>query len=206
MRETACRTTRKQYGDLYNLRGDAGGVHDIPLAKHDVERYPRHHHGEQNGTPYYTNSSHLPVGYTDDMFRRWISRTSCRRCTRPARCSMRSWAKSCPDWKAAASLVRKIAENYKLPYYTCRRRIPSASNHGYIAGRSLRMPGVREAARRKTEVYSRITGYYRPVQNWNAGKAAGVQGPPERASFARHETAAGGTSCRRPFSLLTPVL
>ena len=71
-----------------------------------------------------------------------------------------------PDWQAAANLVRKIAENYKLPYYTLSPTYSICKNHGYIAGEHFSCPDCGE----QTEVYSRITGYYRPVRNWNAGK------------------------------------
>ncbi|MBQ7566925.1 MAG: ribonucleoside triphosphate reductase, partial [Oscillospiraceae bacterium] len=71
-----------------------------------------------------------------------------------------------PDWKAAASLVRKIAENYKLPYYTMSPTYSVCKDHGYLSGEQYTCPHCGE----KTEVYSRITGYYRPVQNWNDGK------------------------------------
>ena len=72
-----------------------------------------------------------------------------------------------PDWKAAAALVRKIAENYKLPYYTMSPTYSVCSDHGYLTGEQFTCP----ICGQKTEVYSRITGYYRPVQNWNDGKA-----------------------------------
>ena len=71
-----------------------------------------------------------------------------------------------PDWEAAASLVRKIAENYRLPYYTLSPTYSVCKNHGYLTGEQFVCPHCGE----KTEVYSRITGYYRPIQNWNAGK------------------------------------
>ncbi|MBQ9543495.1 MAG: ribonucleoside triphosphate reductase, partial [Clostridia bacterium] len=71
------------------------------------------------------------------------------------------------DWKAAANLVRKIAENYKLPYYTMSPTYSVCRDHGYLTGEQTVCPICGE----KTEVYSRITGYYRPIQNWNDGKA-----------------------------------
>jgi ribonucleoside-triphosphate reductase len=71
-----------------------------------------------------------------------------------------------PSWKSAATLIRTIAENYKLPYYTLSPTYSVCKNHGYIAGEVYTCPHCGE----KTEVYSRITGYYRPVQNWNDGK------------------------------------
>ena len=72
-----------------------------------------------------------------------------------------------PDWKAAANLVRTIAENYKLPYYTLSPTYSICRNHGYLSGEKKICPYCGEV----TEVYSRITGYYRPVQNWNDGKS-----------------------------------
>ena len=71
-----------------------------------------------------------------------------------------------PGWKESALLVRKIAENYKLPYYTISPTYSICQDHGYIDGEQYTCPHCG----RKTEVYSRITGYYRPVQNWNDGK------------------------------------
>ena len=70
------------------------------------------------------------------------------------------------DWKVTANLVRKIAENYRLPYYTISPTYSICKEHGYLSGEQDVCP----KCGRRTEVYSRITGYYRPVQNWNAGK------------------------------------
>ena len=70
------------------------------------------------------------------------------------------------DWRSAANLVRKIAENYRLPYYTLSPTYSVCQDHGYIVGEVYNCP----TCGKKTEVYSRITGYYRPVQNWNDGK------------------------------------
>ena len=72
-----------------------------------------------------------------------------------------------PDWKSAANLVRKIAENYKLPYYTMSPTYSVCPNHGYLAGEQYTCPDCGA----ETEVYSRITGYYRPVKNFNDGTA-----------------------------------
>jgi ribonucleoside-triphosphate reductase len=72
-----------------------------------------------------------------------------------------------PDWRAAANLVRTIAETHKLPYYTISPTYSVCKNHGYLSGEQYECPDCGET----TEVYSRITGYYRPVQNWNEGKA-----------------------------------
>ena len=72
-----------------------------------------------------------------------------------------------PDWEAAAKLVRTIAKNYKLPYYSLSPTYSICKTHGYLAGEQWNCPHCGA----KAEVYSRITGYYRPVQNWNEGKS-----------------------------------
>jgi ribonucleoside-triphosphate reductase len=86
-----------------------------------------------------------------------------------------------PDWRSAANLVRKIAENYKLPYYTLSPTYSICRNHGYINGEVGDCPVCGE----KTEIYSRITGYYRPVQNWNDGK---VQEFEDRKVYTANKT------------------
>ena len=138
------------------------------FAKHDKEQFPDIVTANDQGKPYYTNSL-APAGglHRRHLRARWTCRTSCRRSTRPAPCSMPSSARSCPTGRAAATLVRKIAENYKLPYYTMSPTYSVCKNHGYIAGEVYECPCCHE----ETEVYSRITGYYRPVKNWNDGKS-----------------------------------
>ena len=145
---------QEQYGDLYNLEATPAESTTYRFAKHDKKHYPDIITANENGTPYYTNSSHLPVGYTEDIF---SSGTVFHAFL----------GEKLPDWKAAAQLVRKIAENYKLPYYTLSPTYSVCKNHGYLSGEVSVCPECGE----RTEIYSRITGYYRPVQNWNDGKA-----------------------------------
>jgi len=120
-----------------------------------------------NGTPYYTNSSHLPVGYTEDIFSALDIQDDLQTLYTSGTVFHAFLGEKLPDWKAAANLVRKIAENYKLPYYTMSPTYSVCRDHGYLTGEQFICP----ICGRKTEVYSRITGYYRPVQNWNDGKA-----------------------------------
>lgn len=159
---------QEQYGNLYNLEATPAESTTYRLAKHDVARYPDIiTAAEPGGTPYYTNSSHLPVGYTEDIFEALDIQDDLQTLYTSGTVFHAFLGEKLPDWKAAATLVRKIAENYRLPYYTISPTYSVCRNHGYINGEMYTCPECGEA----TEVYSRITGYYRPVQNWNAGKA-----------------------------------
>ena len=156
-----------EYGDLYNLEATPAESTSYRLAKHDKERYPDIITASENGkTPYYTNSSHLPVGYTDDIFSALDIEDRLQTLYTSGTVLHAFLGEKLPDWKAAANLVRKIAENYKLPYYTLSPTYSVCKEHGYIAGEHFTCPKCGQ----KAEVYSRITGYYRPVQNWNDGK------------------------------------
>ncbi len=158
---------QEKYGDLYNLEATPAESTSYRLAKHDVALYPDIITANENGTPYYTNSSHLPVGYTDDIFTALDVQDELQTLYTSGTVFHAFLGEKLPDWRAAATLVRKIAENYRLPYYTMSPTYSICKNHGYIAGEHYTCPECGE----KTEVYSRITGYYRPVQNWNNGKA-----------------------------------
>ena len=157
---------QEQYGDLYNLEATPAESTTYRLAKHDKKRYPDIITANENGTPYYTNSSHLPVGYTEDVFSALDIQDELQTLYTSGTVFHAFLGEKLPTWKAAANLVRKIAENYTLPYYTLSPTYSVCRNHGYIAGEHYTCPECGETA----EVYSRITGYYRPVQNWNEGK------------------------------------
>ena len=158
-----------EYGDLYNLEATPAESTSYRLAKHDLKFYPDIiTAGGKNGeTPYYTNSSHLPVGYTEDIFTALDVQDELQTLYTSGTVFHAFLGEKLPDWKSAATLIRKIAENYKLPYYTLSPTYSVCKNHGYLVGEQFVCPECGE----KTEVYSRITGYYRPIQNWNDGKA-----------------------------------
>ena len=158
---------QEKYGDLYNLEATPAESTSYRLAKHDVALYPDIITANEHGTPYYTNSSHLPVGYTEDIFTALDVQDELQTLYTSGTVFHAFLGEKLPDWRAAATLVRKIAENYRLPYYTMSPTYSICKNHGYLAGEYYTCPECGE----KTEVYSRITGYYRPVQNWNNGKA-----------------------------------
>ena len=165
------RDYQEQYGDLYNLEATPAESTAYRLAKHDKMLYPDIITANENGTPYYTNSSHLPVGYTEDIFSALDVQDELQTLYTSGTVFHAFLGEKLPDWKAAASLVRKIAENYRLPYYTLSPTYSVCKNHGYLAGEQPVCPFCGE----KAEVYSRITGYYRPVQNWNDGKSQEYQ-------------------------------
>ncbi|MBQ8275808.1 MAG: ribonucleoside triphosphate reductase, partial [Clostridia bacterium] len=159
---------QEQYGDLYNLEATPAESTSFRLAKHDIEHYPDIlTAGGEGETPYYTNSSHLPVGYTADIFEALDVQDELQTLYTSGTVFHAFLGEKLPDWRSTAALVRKIAENYKLPYYTMSPTYSVCRQHGYIAGEVYTCPDCGAV----TEVYSRITGYYRPVQNWNAGKA-----------------------------------
>jgi len=157
---------QEQYGDLYNLEATPAESTTYRFAKHDKEQFPDIITANMNGTPYYTNSSHLPVGYTEDVFSALDIQDDLQTLYTSGTVFHAFLGEKLPDWKAAANLVRKIAENYKLPYYTMSPTYSVCKDHGYLTGEQYTCP----VCGQKTEVYSRITGYYRPVQNWNDGK------------------------------------
>ena len=159
---------QEQYGDLYNLEATPAESTSYRLAKHDKKNFPDIITASGNDkVPYYTNSSHLPVGYTDDIFSALDIQDELQTLYTSGTVFHAFLGQKMPSWQATANLVRKIAENYKLPYYTISPTYSVCAKHGYITGEVYTCPVCGE----KTEVYSRITGYYRPVQNWNDGKA-----------------------------------
>ena len=159
---------QERYGDLFNLEATPAESTSYRLAKHDVKMYPGIITAAKSpeDTPYYTNSSHLPIGYTEDVFTALDIQDELQTLYTSGTVFHTFLGEKLPDWKAAADLVRKIAENYRLPYYTMSPTYSVCKNHGYLVGEQPKCPHCGEV----TEVYSRITGYYRPIQNWNDGK------------------------------------
>ena len=158
---------QEEYGDLYNLEASPAESTSYRLAKHDRKRWPGiKAAGQLEDTPYYTNSSNLPVDYTADIFDALDIQDEIQTLYTSGTVFHAFLGEKLPDWKAAASLIRTIAENYRLPYYTMSPTYSICEEHGYLNGEQKRCPHCHKTC----EVYSRITGYYRPVQNWNDGK------------------------------------
>ena len=159
---------QEEYGDLYNLEATPAESTSYRLAKHDRNRWPDiRTAGAKGDTPYYTNSSHLPVEFTEDIFAALDIQDRLQTLYTSGTVFHAFLGEKLPSWDTAAKLVRTIAENYKLPYYTMSPTYSICKNHGYLSGEQFKCPICGEEA----EVYSRITGYYRPVKNWNAGKS-----------------------------------
>ncbi len=158
---------QEMYGDLYNLEATPAESTSYRLAKHDRKHYPDIIAASEGETPYYTNSSHLPVCYTDDIFTALDIQDELQTLYTSGTVFHAFIGEKLPDWKAAASIVRKIAENYRLPYYSISPTYSVCKDHGYLSGEQFTCPKCGKEA----EVYSRITGYYRPVKNWNDGKS-----------------------------------
>lgn len=180
---------QEQYGVLFNLEATPAESTTYRLAKHDVKRYPDIITAAKQGdTPYYTNSSHLPVGATDDVFEALEAQDELQVLYTSGTVFHAYLGEKLPDWNGAAILVRKIAENFKLPYYTISPTYSVCRTHGYISGEHYICPVCGEAA----EVYSRITGYYRPVKNWNEGKSQEFK---DRKEYNVEESNTESTAC-----------
>ncbi len=159
---------QEMYGDLYNLEATPAESTSFRFAKHDRKRWPEIITATDNdNAPYYTNSSHLPVSFTEDIFTALDIQDELQTLYTSGTVFHAFLGEKLPTWKSAANLVRKIAENYKLPYYTMSPTYSVCTEHGYINGEVYKCPHCGKT----TEVYSRITGYYRPVQAWNDGKS-----------------------------------
>lgn len=158
---------QEMYGDLYNLEATPAESTSYRLAIHDKKRYPNIITAGTQESPYYTNSSNLPVGFTHDLFRAMDIQDDLQTKYTSGTVFHVFLGEQPTSWEAVASLVKKIASNYKLPYFTISPTYSVCKEHGYITGEHYTCP----KCGKPTEVYSRITGYYRPVQNWNTGKA-----------------------------------
>ena len=156
---------QEETGHLYNLEATPGEGTSYRLAKMDKERFSRMIiPGENN--PFYNNSTQLPVNATDDLFEALDLQNDIQKLYTGGTVFHAFIGESIDDVEVCKKLVRKIAENYEIPYFTISPTFSICSNHGYIKGEHFSCPNCSE----ETEVYSRIVGYYRPVQNWNNGK------------------------------------
>lgn len=157
---------QEKYGDLYNLEATPAESTTYRFAKHDKEQFPNIKTANENGTPYYTNSSHLPVGSTEDVYEALKAQDELQTLYTSGTVFHTFLGEKLPDWRSAMALVRAIATNFRLPYYTISPTYSVCPEHGYLSGEEAVCPHCGKT----TEVYSRITGYYRPVKNWNDGK------------------------------------
>lgn len=160
---------QEQYGALFNLEATPAESTSFRFAMHDKKDFPNiiTAGDKTDGAPYYTNSSHLPVGYTDDIFEALDHQDELQIKYTSGTVFHAFLGEKLPNWQSAMNLTRKIAENYKLPYFTFSPTYSICPDHGYLTGEQWTCPHCGKP----TEVYSRVTGYYRAVQNFNDGKA-----------------------------------
>ena len=152
--------------DLYNLEATPAESTSYRFAKHDKQNYPDIITANENGTPYYTNSTNLPVGSTDDVFDALDVQDRFQPLYTSGTVFHTFLGEKLPSWESAAHLVRTICSSYKLPYISISPTYSVCADHGYFSGEHFKCP----VCGKEAEVYSRITGYYRPVKNWNDGK------------------------------------
>ena len=167
-------------GNLYNLEATPAEGASYRLAKADKAKFPDIIAAGTPQAPYYTNSTHLPVGYTDDVFEALEHQDDLQVLYTGGTVFHAFLGERIDDWRQARLLVRRIAENFRLPYYTLTPTFSICPVHGYISGEHFHCPYDHTPEELKTvvhddskvpcEVYSRIVGYLRPVRNWNVGK------------------------------------
>jgi len=158
---------QEETGFLYNLEATPAESTTYRFAKHDRNKYKNIiTAGEDGETPYYTNSTHLPVGYTEDIFDALDIQDQFQVEYTSGTVFHGFIGEKISDWETAMRLVKVISENYKLPYYTISPTYSICKTHGYLDGE---VP-ICKYCGEHTEIYSRITGYYRSVGNWNDGK------------------------------------
>ena len=167
MRDRLSDYQEKYAPELFNLEATPAESTSYRFAKHDKERFPDIKTANEHGTPYYTNSTNLPVGTTDDVFDALDVQDRFQPLYTSGTVFHTFLGEKLPDWKSAAKLVKTITDTYKLPYVSVSPTYSVCPDHGYIAGEHFKCP----ICQREAEVYSRITGYYRPVKNWNDGKS-----------------------------------
>jgi ribonucleoside-triphosphate reductase len=156
---------QEETDNLYNLEATPAESASYRLAKHDKELYPDIITAGEN-EPFYTNSTHLPVNFSDNMFDALDLQETLQTKYTGGTVFHGFLGERIQDWETARNLVKKIAENYRIPYFTLSPTYSVCSEHGYITGEVYTCP----KCGKPTETYSRITGYYRPVQHWNNGK------------------------------------
>jgi len=158
---------QEETGNLYNLEATPAESTSYRLAKHDKKRFSDIKTAGDD-TPYYTNSTHLPVDFTEDIFTALDLEEKLQQKYTGGTVFHTFLGEKISDWHTTLDLVKKIAENYRIPYFTISPTYSICPDHGYITGEVYECP----ECKRPTETYSRITGYYRPVQHWNDGKAS----------------------------------
>ena len=174
---------QKETGNLYNLEATPAESTAYRLAQKDKAQYPDIRTAGTKNVPYYTNSTMLPVKYTDDIFEALRLQDDLQTKYTGGTVMHLFVGEKISDIQSAKLIVKKVFEKFKLPYITLTPTFSICPNHGYLAGEHFECP--RCTIKQPCEVYSRIVGYLRPVQQWNAGK---VQEFKERKEFRLPKT------------------
>ena len=156
---------QEETGHLYNLEATPGEGASYRFAKIDRQKFSRMVI-PGGDSPYYTNSTALPVNSTNDVFEALDMQNDIQRLYTGGTVFHAFIGESIDDVETCKNLVKKIASNYEVPYFTITPTFSVCQRHGYLKGEQFACPNCGE----ETEVYSRVVGYYRPVQNWNTGK------------------------------------
>jgi anaerobic ribonucleoside-triphosphate reductase len=156
---------QKETGNFYNLEATPAEGASYRLARLDKQKYPDIYAAGEN-VPYYTNSTQLPVGFTDDIFEVMELQDELQSLYTGGTVQHLYLGESIQDTRVCRNLIRKCFENYKMPYISITPTFSVCSNHGYISGEHFTCPYCGS----ETEVWSRVTGYLRPVSNYNKGK------------------------------------
>jgi len=174
------RDFQMETGNLYNLEATPAEGASYRLAKVDKAHFPDIITAGTDEAPYYTNSTHLPVGCTDDLFEALEHQDDLQVLYTGGTVFHAFLGERIDDWRQARLLVRRIAENFRLPYYTITPTFSICPIHGYVSGEHFHCPYPHtldelksvqhEDSKVPCEVYSRIVGYFRPIRNWNVGK------------------------------------
>ena len=164
---------QKETGNNYNLEATPAEGTTYRLAQLDKASFPDRAHfanglGAEVKHPFYTNSSHLPVNYTDDLFELMDLQDNLQTKYTGGTVIHFFLGERMDDPQTLKKLVKTICENYKLPYFTFSPSFSICKNHGYLVGEHPTCPNCNET----TEVYSRVVGFLRPVSQWNKGKQA----------------------------------
>jgi len=159
---------QKETGNMYNLEATPGEGTSYRQAKADKEKYPEIITAGTKKAPYYTNSSQLPVNYTDDIFEALKLQDELQ-CKYSGGTVLHLFlGEQISDPQTAKNLIKKVFENFHLPYITLTPTFSICPTHGYLAGEHFYCPKC--TIKQPCEVYSRIVGYLRPVSQWNIGK------------------------------------
>ncbi|MDK2897459.1 MAG: hypothetical protein PWP04_1579 [Candidatus Atribacteria bacterium] len=155
---------QEETGNLFNLEATPAEGASYRLAKHDKQKFPDIiTSGEK--TPYYTNSTYLPVNYTDDPFEA-LEHQKDLQTLYTGGTVFHAFLPEIPQPEAVQLFIKRTFEKYPLPYLTITPTFSVCPHHGYLSGEKIQCPECGS----ETEVYSRVVGYYRPVKRWNQGK------------------------------------